>query len=190
MPSVPSEKTDLGCCGSVALKYIHTRHAFSHRPPPANARPPKLQPKRMEPHARCPLPALVQITLNSSRHGGRTGGMTSLNSSRHGGGGAPSAASPAHGVDNRPAIVRAASSLNESRHKLTQGVRERERGFCFLPISLLVGFFFGLGAAGRTSYRGGGGVAFCFSCCCVFVGGGCGGCSGGSPVVVAYTSLQ
>lgn len=32
------------------------------------------------------------------------------------------AASPAHGVDNRPAIVRAASSLNESRHKLTQGV--------------------------------------------------------------------
>eukprot|EP00903_Cladosiphon_okamuranus_P022319 g20525.t1 len=64
-----------------------------------------------------------RVTLNSSRHGGRTGGMTSLNSSRHGGGGASHAASPAHGVDNRPAIVRAASSLNESRHKLTQGLR-------------------------------------------------------------------
>ncbi|CAN0319677.1 unnamed protein product, partial [Hapterophycus canaliculatus] len=57
--------------------------------------------------------------LNISRHA--KSGLASLNSSRHAGAGV--AASPAHGVDNRPAIVRAASSLNESRHKLTQGLR-------------------------------------------------------------------
>lgn len=58
--------------------------------------------------------------LNSSRHGH---GGASLNTSRHGGTGG-TAGGGGGGVDTRPAIVRAATSLNESRHKLTQGVSD------------------------------------------------------------------
>ncbi|CAM9438193.1 unnamed protein product [Ectocarpus sp. 6 AP-2014] len=59
--------------------------------------------------------------LNSSRHGR---GGASLNTSRHGGGGTGGGGGGGGGgVDTRPAIVRAATSLNESRHKLTQGLR-------------------------------------------------------------------
>ncbi|CAM9951832.1 unnamed protein product [Ectocarpus sp. 4 AP-2014] len=58
--------------------------------------------------------------LNSSRHGH---GGASLNTSRHGGGTGGGGGGGGGAVDTRPAIVRAATSLNESRHKLTQGLR-------------------------------------------------------------------